>query len=234
MIIQSNIDALFKKHRLHFDKPVSIRDMLVHPSTETIMDLVFSINQTLAVGQNQRIQALERDFKKAIISNTRSTYKVLDKVVADTEVDAFSYYVRACAALITYLDDALSDSDEAIKLSSYLTIALGDLLNMTIHPSTKSVLSQDEIAILVEAAIIRMWMMLTGHDTSKGYHAQHATIRTIAKGILNDEYQSDDEYISILENDCSKRYAAIVRNIASLTSISQVITKANELFSILD
>ena len=198
------------------------------------MDLVFSINQTLAVGQNQRIQALERDFKKAIISNTRSTYKVLDKVVADTEVDAFSYYVRACAVLITYLDDALNDSDEAIKLSSYLTIALGDLLNMTIHASTKSVLSQDEITILEEAAIIRMWMMLTGHDTSKGYHAQHATIRTIAKGILNDEYQSEDEYISILENDCSKRYAAIVRNIASLTSISQVITKTNELFSILD
>lgn len=208
--------------------------MLVHPSTETIMDLVFSINQTLAVGQNMRIQSLERDFKKAIITNTRSTYKVLDKVVTDTEVDAFSYYVRACAALITYLDDALNESDEAIKLSSYLTIALGDLLNMTLHASTKSVLSQDEISVLEEAAIIRMWMMLTGHDTSKGYHAQHATIRTIAKGILNDEYQSEEEYIQILENDCSKRYAAIVRNITSLTSISQVISKANELFSILD
>lgn len=234
MIIQSNIDALYKKHRLHFDKPVSIRDMLVHPSTETIMDLVFSINQTLAVGQSQRIQSLERDFKKAIITNTRSTYKVLDKVVTDTKVDAFSYYVRACAALITFLDDKLSDGEEPAKLSSYLTIALGDLLNMAILTSTKGVLNQEELAILEEAAIIRMWMMLTGHDTSKGYHAQHATIRTIAKGILNDEYQSEEEYIQILENECSKRYAAIVRSITSLTSISQVISKANELFSILD
>lgn len=234
MIIQSNIDALFKKHRLHFDKPVSIRDMLVHPSTETIMDLIFSINQTLAVGQNMRIQALEDDFKRAIISNTRSTYKVLDKVVSDTEVDAFSYYVRLCAALITFLDDALTEGEDSIKLSSHLTIALNDLLNITIHASTQAVLSQDELAILEEAAIIRMWMMLTGHDTSKGYHAQHATIRMIAKGILNDEYRSEDEYIKILEDDCSKRYATLVRNISNLMSINQVISKANELFSILD